>query len=305
MTLGIGETEQGLRGAWEYNTDLFERPTIERLGAHFQTLLEGIVADPQRPLSELPLLTEAEWRQVVVEWNATEAEYPKERCIHQLFEAQVERTPEAVAVVFEEHGLSYRALNRRANQLAHHLQALGVGPEVLVGVCLERSVEMVVGLLSILKAGGAYVPLDPAYPPERLAFMLEDAQVPVLLTQEGLVPTLLSIPAQVLCLDRDWERIAQGSVANPMGAVSPENLAYVIYTSGSTGRAKGTLLHHRGLCNVSEAQVRTFGLGPGDRVLQFASFSFDASTFGDLSWPCGRERRSAWGGYRACCPGRP
>ena len=171
-----------------YNAARFEAATVTRLLGHFQTLLEGIVADPKRPLSELPLLPEAEWQQVVVEWNATETEYPKEWCIHQLVEAQVERTPEAVAVVFEDEWLTYRALNARANQLAHHLQGLGVGPEVLVGVCLERSVEMVVGLLGILKAGGAYVPLDPAYPEERLAFMLEDAQTEGALDPGALGP---------------------------------------------------------------------------------------------------------------------
>src|SRR5918992_3507675 len=163
--------------------------------------------------------------------------------------------------------------------MAHSLPALEVGPEVLVGVCLERSLELVVGLLGVLKAGGAYVPLDPSYPPERLAFMLEDAEVSVLLTQAHLEAGLPKTNAQVLCLDRQWETIAKEPQSNPLSAVTPENLAYVIYTSGSTGRAKGTLLPHRGLCNVSEAQVRTFGLGPGDRVLQFASFSFDASTF--------------------------
>src|ERR671914_427338 len=151
----------------------------------------------------------------MVEWNATETTYPKERCIHQLFEAQVKRTPEAVAVVFEEHGLSYRTLNRRANQLAHHLQGLGVGPEVLVGVCAERSLELVVGLLGILKAGGAYVPLDPAYPEERLAFMLENARLKVLLTQAHLAPTLPQTSAQVMCLDREWERISQAPEDNP------------------------------------------------------------------------------------------
>src|SRR5918999_3686390 len=262
-----------------YDSSRFELITITRLLEHLQIVLGEIAAEPVQPLAELPLLPEAERQRVVVAWNATEADYPKERCIHALFEAQAQKTPEAVAVVYEDHALTYGVLNARANQLARYLQGLGVGPERRVGICLERSAELVVGLMGVLKAGGAYVPLDPAYPPKRLAFMLENARPKVLLTQEELAPTLPPTPAQVLCLDRDREWIAQGSVANPMGAVSPENLAYVIYTSGSTGRAKGTLLTHRGLCNVSEAQVRTFGLGPGDRVLQFASFSFDASTF--------------------------
>ena len=188
----------------------FEAATLARLLGHLQTVLAGMAADPEQRLGDLPLLSEAEWQQVVVEWNATETAYPKERCIHQLVEAQVERTPEAVAVVFEDEWLTYRALNARANQLAHHLQALGVGPEVLVGVCMERSVEVVVGLLGILKTGGAYVPLDPAYPEERLAFMLEDARPKVLLTQQHLLGALPKHPT-VLCLDTDWQLVAQES----------------------------------------------------------------------------------------------
>jgi amino acid adenylation domain-containing protein/non-ribosomal peptide synthase protein (TIGR01720 family) len=276
LSLVLSEAEGGLVGVWEYSTELFEAATIERLGAHFETLLEGIVADPQRRLSELPLLPEAEWQQVVVEWNATETAYPKERCIHQLFEAQVERAPEAVAVVFEDHGLSYRALNARANQLAHHLQGLGVGPEVLVGVCLERSVEMVIGLLGILKAGGAYVPLDPAYPEERLAFMLEDARPKVLLTQQHLLGTLPKHPT-VLCMDTDWQLVTRESQEGPTNLTSPLNLAYVIYTSGSTGRPKGVAIMHGNVTNHNVTQAKNFGLCSEDRVLQFASISFDVS----------------------------
>ncbi|MGH7394037.1 MAG: amino acid adenylation domain-containing protein, partial [Candidatus Methylomirabilales bacterium] len=279
LSLSMSETDSGLVGEWEYSTDLFERSTIERWGVHFETLLRGIMTKPTQRLADLPLLTEAERQRVVVEWNQTQAPYPRERCIHELFEAQVERTPEAVGVVYEEEHLTYGALNARANQLAHTLQGVGVGPEVLVGICLERSLELVVGLLGVLKAGGAYVPLDPSYPEERLAFMLEDAQAAVLVTQQHLLGTLPLTSAAVICLDRQWESIGRAPEGNPPSLVTPEHLAYVIYTSGSTGRAKGTLLPHRGLCNVSEAQVRTFGLGPGDWVLQFASFSFDASTF--------------------------
>ena len=258
-----------------YDAARFEAATVTRLLEHFQTLLEGIVADPQRRLSELPLLPEAEWRQVVVEWNATEAAYPKERCIHQLFEAQVERAPEAVAVVFEDEWLSYRALNARANQLAHHLQGLGVGPEVLVGVCLERSVEMVVGLLGILKAGGAYVPLDPAYPEERLAFMLEDARLKVLLTQAHLEATLPQTTAQVVCLDRAGERLSQAPEDNPGSGVSPANLAYVIYTSGSTGRPKGVQIAHRSLVNFFHSIRQRPGLTRQDILLAVTTLSFD------------------------------
>jgi amino acid adenylation domain-containing protein len=258
-----------------YDGDRFEAATIERLGEHLQCLLRGMVAAPAQWLGELPLLSEAERQQVVVEWNATEAAYPQGRCIHELFEAQVEQTPEAVAVVYEDRWLSYRALNARANQLAHTLQALGVGPERLVGVCLERSLELVVGLLGILKAGGAYVPLDPTYPPERLAFMLEDARVPVLLTQEGLAPTLPSTPTQLLCLDSAWGKIALASAANPMGAVSPENLAYVIYTSGSTGRPKGVQVSHQSLVNFLHFIRQQLGLIAQDIFLAVTTLSFD------------------------------
>ena len=186
LALFLRERDGKLIGFLEYNTDLFDRSTIERMVGHFQTLLEGIVADPDQSISTLPLLTEEEKHQLLVEWNDTAADYPKDSCIHELFEAQVERTPEAIAVQFEGKQLTYRELNSRANQLAHYLQGLGVGPEKLVGICVERSLEMVVGLLGILKAGGAYVPLDPAYPRERLAFMLEDSQFSVLLTQQSI-----------------------------------------------------------------------------------------------------------------------
>ena len=183
LTLSLVEESRGAAGVrWSTTPTCLSRHHRPDAGA-FPDLLEGIVADPEQRLSDLPLLTAAERQQLLVEWNATQADYPRMPCIHQLFEAQVERTPDAVAVVFEDQQLTYRELNPRANQLAHHLRALGVGPEVLVGICMERSLEMVIGLLGILKAGGAYVPLDPAYPQERLAFMLEDAQAPVLLTQ--------------------------------------------------------------------------------------------------------------------------
>src|SRR5205807_325817 len=207
--------------------------------------------------------------------NATRVDFPQDTCIHELFEAQVERTPEALAVVYEDEQLSYKQLNQRANQLAHYLQRHGVGPEVRVGLRMERSLEMVVGLLGILKAGGAYVPLDPAYPQERLAFMLADAQVPVLLTQQSLLARLPTNDAQVICLDADDETFCTESTTTPLSGVGPGNLAYVIYTSGSTGRPKGTLLAHQGLCNLVQAQIHAFGAYPDGRVLQFASLSFD------------------------------
>ena len=292
LTLMMEERPEGLQGTVEYNTDLFDAATIERMVGHFQTLLEGIVADPDRPISTLPLLTAAEREQLLVGWNDTEAEYPGDKCVHQWFEAQVEQTPEAIAVAFgEEEQLTYGELNRRANQLAHYLQKLGVGPETLVGLCVDRSPEMVIGLLGVLKAGGAYLPLDPTYPQERLAFMLEDAGISIILTQSHLLDRLgvqrkdvkrnpqsaIGNRQFTICLDTDWEVIAREPDTNPVSAVTPDNLAYVIYTSGSTGRPKGTLLQHRGLSNFAHAYIRRLSLGPGSRLLQFASFSFDAS----------------------------
>lgn len=277
LTLSMEETEQGLRGSWEYNTDLFDDATITRMLGHFQTLLEGIVANPDRRLSDLPLLTAAERHQLLVEWNNTQTDYPQESLVHQLLEAEVDRTPDAVAVVFEDEQLTYRELNSRANQLAHYLQALGVGPEVLVGICVERSLEMVVGLLGILKAGGAYVPLDSAYPKERLAYMLSDSQVSVLLTQEKLLAGLPEHQARAICLDKDWGVISTESEENPVSDVKSENLAYVIYTSGSTGKPKGVAMRHLPLANLILWQLKNTTVSSGARTLQFAPVSFDVS----------------------------
>jgi amino acid adenylation domain-containing protein len=249
LTLLIEDPAGKLKAVLEYNTDLFDGDTIKRMLGHYQTLLEGIVANPERKVSELPLLTEAERHQLLVEWNDTKREYPRDKCIHDLFEEQAEKTPDAVAIVFEDEQLTYRELNGKANQLAHHLRTLGVGPEVLVGICVERSVEMVVGLLGILKAGGAYVPLDPEYPKERVAFMLEDTKASVLLTQERLLGDLPEPDGRVICLDRDWAAIAEESEGNPESGVTAENLAYVIYTSGSTGKPKGVMIQHASLVN--------------------------------------------------------
>jgi amino acid adenylation domain-containing protein len=277
LTLSMENTADGLVGVWEYNTDLFDEVTIARMAGHFQALLEAIAANPIQPISELPLLTQRERHQLLVEWNNTTTDYPQDKCIHQLFEEQVELTPDAVAVVFEGTQLTYRELNARANQLAHYLLSLGVEPEVLVGICVERSLEMVVGLLGILKAGGAYVPLDPAYPSERLAFMLEDSAVPVLLTQQRLVDKLPQHEAQVVCLDTQWEIIAQCSSENIACGVNAENLAYVIYTSGSTGKPKGVTIQHRSLVNYTTAVCIEYEIEKCDHILQFSSISFDVS----------------------------
>lgn len=277
LTLDLEETAEGIKGHIEYNSDLFDRNTIDRMAGHFQVLLEAIIANPEGEIATLPILTPAEQQQILIEWNDTYRDYPQDKCIHQLFEEQVERTPDSVAVVFGEQKLTYRELNHRANQLAHYLQTLGVKPEVLVGICVERSLEMVIGLLGILKAGGAYVPLDPAYPQDRIAYMLEDSQVGVLLTQEKLIPQIPPHQAKIICLDRDRTEIDRYSTDNPQNSTQPDNLAYLIYTSGSTGKPKGVLLAHQGLGNLAQAQGRLFLIQPDSRVLQFASLCFDAS----------------------------
>ncbi len=278
LTLELTETALGLSGKLEYNTDLFERTAIKRLSDHLQVLLTGIVENPKTPIHELPLLTKAEQQQLSA-WNDTAADYPQDLCIHQLFEAQVENTPEAVAVAFENQQLTYRELNTQANQLAHYLQTLGVKPEVLVGICVERSIEMVIGVLGILKAGGAYVPLDPAYPAARLAFILEDAQMPVLLSQKSLKEGLPETQAQVVCLDVEAETLSQYRFENPVSRVGSENLAYVIYTSGSTGNPKGVTIEHRNVIALLEWSKTIFTPEQISGALLSTSLNFDVSVF--------------------------
>ncbi|NEO98537.1 MAG: amino acid adenylation domain-containing protein [Symploca sp. SIO2E9] len=275
LTLSITETDRGLVGEWEYNTDLFDRSTIERMAAHFQNLLSAIVENPQLPVAELPLLSEAERHQLLVEWNDTKSEYPSDKCIHHLFKEQVEKTPDAVAVVFENQQLTYQQLNQRANQLAHHLLSLGVKAEGLVGICVERSLKMVVGLLGILKAGGTYVPLDPSYPQERLSYILADSRVEVLLTQQSLLESLPEHQAKVVCLDTDWEAIEQHSQENLEAGVSSDNLAYVIYTSGSTGQPKGVQISHHSVVNFLNSMSYFPGLTQGDTFYAVTTISFD------------------------------
>lgn len=275
LTLEMIETGDSLSGTWKYNIDLFESASIARMAGHFQTLLSGVVAAPEQTVSTLPLLTAAE-RHLLGEWNNTKVDYPQDVCIHQVFEAQVKQTPDAIAVFFADKHLTYRELNAQANCLAHHLQTLNVKPEVLVGICLERSLLMVVGILGILKAGGAYVPLDPAYPKERLAFMLEDTQVPVLLTQQHLVEGL---PAHthVVCLDTDWDAIAQNSEENPVSEVTLQSLGYAIYTSGSTGRPKGVKVNHASIRQYVHSVNNELHINPDNLYLHMASFSFASS----------------------------
>lgn len=270
---------EGLTGFVAYSTDLFDRMTIVRMVEHFTTLLEGIVANLDAKLADLPILTASEHQQLIEEWNNTEFEYDKETCFHHQFETQAERYPDTIAVVFENEQLTYRELDQRANQLAHGLQQLGVQPDTLVGLCIDRSLDMMIGILGILKAGGAYVPFDPSYPRERLSFMLADTQVSILLTQSKLANDLPSSQAQIICLDGDQSWLHQQSQKAPSSAVTSENLAYVIYTSGSTGTPKGVLIQHGGLCNFYHAQQQTFNLQPQSRILQFSSINFDASIF--------------------------
>ncbi|PSB55138.1 non-ribosomal peptide synthetase, partial [Chamaesiphon polymorphus] len=278
LTLSMSESLMGLECEWEYNTDLFDKSTIERMASHFENLLAAIVANPQQPVSKLSLLSATERQQLLFDWNDTQTDYPKDKCVHQLFEEQVVKTPDAVAVVFNRQELTYRQLNERANQLAHYLQTLGVKPEVLVGICVDRSLEMIVGLLGILKAGGAYVPLDPSYPAERLSYIMADAGIEVLLTQENLLSVLPLDCAQMVCWDRNWETIEQHCQDNPMTDVSADNLAYVIYTSGSTGEPKGVSVAHRGV-NRLIVNTNYINLQEQDVVGLASNFSFDAVTF--------------------------
>ena len=295
-------TGKRLWGDLEYNTDLFDETTIQRLIGHFQTLLRAVVSHPEANIQSLPILTEAERHQLLIEWNDTHVPYPQDQLIHQIIEAQAARTPNAIAVSFDTSSdtatlssnhfvsLSYRELNERANQLGHYLQKLGVGPETLVGICVERSLEMVVGLLGILKAGGAYVPLDPTYPPERLAFMIADAQTPMLLTQAKFKATLLehlgfdTAKTPILCLDTEWDLFADANLSNPSNQVKAEHLAYMIYTSGSTGKPKGAMNTHANILNRLLWMQDTYQLTRHDHILQKTPFSFDVSVW-EFFWP--------------------
>jgi amino acid adenylation domain-containing protein len=284
LTLAMQEMGGRLVGALNYATDLFDDATAARLGTHFENLLRAVVAAPDQTLAALPLLAAGERQQLLGEWNDTRRDYALDGCVHELFEAQAARTPDADALVYEDERLTYAELDARANQLAHHLMSLGVGPEARVGVLLERSPEMVVALLGVLKAGGAYVPLDPEYPRERLVYMAEDAGLAVLLTQARLATELPPGATQVVCLDLEWAAIATQPTQAPGVSVSADNLAYVIYTSGSTGRPKGAMLQHRGVCNRLLWMQDEYHLTAADRVLQKTPFSFDVSVW-EFFWP--------------------
>ena len=277
LEMNLWQQPKNLRGALAYNTDLFDASTIERMLGHFVTLLEGVVADPNQRISELPLLTRSERHQLLVEWNDTAVEFPRDQCLHDLFEQQVERTPAAVAVVFEDQELTYRGLNERANQLAHHLRSLGVGPQTLVGLCLERSAELVVGILGILKAGGAWVPLDADYPPQRLKFMLTDAKIEFLVTQQPLLGRLPVSDCQVVCLDTDTPTLRHMARSNPPVNAAADNLVYVMFTSGSTGQPKGVQIPHSAVVNFLTAMAANPGLTSDDRLMSVTTPTFDIS----------------------------
>ena len=276
LTLSLLETDQGLRGTVEYNTDLFDAATIQRMLKHYEILLESIVADAQQTIAQIPLLGDLEKQQVLELWNHTQVDYDAQagmlpRCI----EAQAAKTPDAIALSFADQHLTYQALDSRANQLAHTLQAWGVKPEVLVGICLERSLDMVVGLLAILKAGGAYLPLDASYPQDRLTYLIENAQPQLLLTQASCQDCLPDVGIPIFCLDRDRSTITQQPKTRPNVTLSPENLAYVLYTSGSTGQPKGVEIPHRALTNFLTAMGNRPGLTGQDTLLAVTTLSFD------------------------------
>jgi amino acid adenylation domain-containing protein/FkbH-like protein len=278
LTLVAQETSKGMVLKAEYDTALFDPGSIERLLQNFEILLAAGANAPGTRLSALPVMADRELSLVSHEWSGGGASSPPSRCIHQFFEAQAENKPAAVAVVFGKSRLTYGELNSRANQVAHFLRQLGVGPDVPVAICTHRSIELIVGILGILKAGGAYVPLDPAYPKERLEFMLSDTKAPVLLTEQGLLAELPQCPAKVVCLDSDWDLLARESRQNPANSSTPESLAYIMYTSGSTGSPKGVCATHVAVCRLV-LNTNYIQLNASDRVAQVSNASFDAATF--------------------------
>lgn len=282
LTLSMAEGDDTLLGALEYNLDLFDRETIQRMIAHFIALIQEIVAQPDRSIDVLPLLPEEEEQQVIYQWNETMMETPTDRCAHQRFELVAASQPNEIALIFESDSITYAELDYKANQLAHYLLNTGIQPEEIIGISTLRSIEMIIGILGIMKAGAAYLPIDPSYPPDRIGFMIQDSKIKVLLTQKALVERLeldqIEIKPALVCLDSDWNELILKQPENkPAVQVSPDNLAYVIYTSGSTGLPKGTMLRHNGLSNLAEVQRIAFGITQRSRILQFSPLSFDAS----------------------------
>jgi amino acid adenylation domain-containing protein len=283
LTFIMMETGEGLKGFCDYSSNLFDSTTIERMVHHFEMLLESVAGDAEQTLDQLPLLREAGQRQLIVEWNDTRADFSTGKCVHQLFEEQAAKQPDAIALVCDNEQVTYDELNRRANQLAHHLRDLGVGPEVLVGLLMERSIEWATGLLAIHKAGGAHVSLDPTYPKDRLFYMMQDARSPVLLTQRRFATDEVRSEITTVCIDADRQVYERLSEQNPDSGVSAKNAAYVVYTSGSTGRPKGVVNTHGSLVNLSLWHQRTFSVTAADRASQIARTGFDASVW-EL-WP--------------------
>ena len=277
LSLFLQEAGERIVGGLKYATALYERATVERYSEYFRRMLKEMVANPESRIWELPLLSEAERNEIIVEWNATEVEYPVERCLHELFSEQVRQSPEAVAVVYEDEQLSYLELERRSNQLGSYLRRFGVGPEVVVGLCVERSVEMIVGLLGILKAGGAYLPLDPAYPEERLKYLLEDAQAPMVVTRQSEREALSWYKGAIVSLEQDWEEIATRPDGEMLSGVRSDNVAYFIYTSGSTGKPKGVAVEHKSLVNYLSWVKRYLLKDTTQDIPAITALTFDAS----------------------------
>jgi amino acid adenylation domain-containing protein len=275
LGLLIIEVENVLPGTLKYNTDIFDKTTSHQLVKHYLRLLAAIVANPNQPISSYQLLFYEELQCLLVEWNQTQMDYPRHLCAHQLFEAQVERTPDSIAVIFDDQSLTYRQLNQRANQLAHHLRSLGIGPEKMVGVYLERSLEMVVAVLGVLKSGGAYIPMDPMFPAQRIGYMIEDSQMPVIVTQRSLTDSLPPHNAQFVLMDDDSLMLARLPQENPSLLGDTESLAYTIFTSGSTGRPKGVQIPHRALVNFLISMQHQPGICPTDVLASVTTLSFD------------------------------
>ncbi len=278
LTLSIVESQDALQGWFEYNTNLFEAETIGRMIGHYETLARAAISNPETPIGALQLLTEDERHQVVVAWNDTAGDFRADRCVHEVFEEQAATRADIPAVIAPDGVLTFRELNARANQLARYLQQFGVSAGSLVSMFVEKSLDMVVSLLGILKAGAAYVPLDPRYPPERMTFIFEDTDAPVLLTHEDMLERLPAYPGTTICLDRDWDRIAEESADNLGRTADPTNVLYVIYTSGSTGRPKGVEIQHRAFMNLCASLNDFFSLHEDDRILQLSSIAFDTGS---------------------------
>ena len=277
LTMTMAQTSNGLGASITYNSDLFYEDTIIRMLGHYEVLLTNILNDPRQSLGSIPLLTDKERNLLLNEWNSAINDHNLEKTVVQLFEDQVTKTPDEIAIRFLDSSLTFLELNQKSNQLANYLRKLGIGPDKLVGIFLERSIELVVSILGVMKSGGAYLPLDPIHPYERLSFMFQDAKIPVLITHSGLMDRLPTLIAQPVFIDSYWGMIAKEDKENPSTEAKPDDLAYVIYTSGSTGRSKGVMVQHRGLTNLVKSQMIGFEVNHSSIVLQFASFGFDAS----------------------------